>query len=145
MEMTPTSVTGAVRRINPDSMLKSPAFTQVIEVSGPARTIYVGGQDAVDRSGAVVGKDDIVKQAEQVVMNLSAALRGAGAGLEDLVKLTIYVVQGQPIQPAYEAWLRMWGDRTGPPTVSVVYVAALGRPEYLLEIDAVAVVPLSGT
>ncbi len=142
MDMTVTTTTGRVKHLNPDSMMKSPAFSQVIAVSGNARTIYVGGQNSVDRIGRVVGVGDIGKQAEQVMKNLKTALHAADADLEDIVKMTIYVVQGQPLEPGYEAFLRAWGIREERPTISVLYVAALGRPEVLLEIDAIAVVPL---
>ncbi len=55
-----------VRYINPDGLPKSDAFTNVIVVTGSVRTVYVGGQDAVDESGAIVGKGDIRAQAQQV-------------------------------------------------------------------------------
>lgn len=139
--MAVTTTLGKVKHLNPDSLMKSPAFSQVIEVSGQARTIYIGGQDPVDRIGRVVGIGDIGKQSEQVMRNIKAALQAADADLENIVKLTIYIVQGQPLEPGYEAFLRAWGNREKPPTVTVIYVAGLGRPEVLLEIDAVAVVP----
>jgi len=141
--MAMTTSASRVKHLNPDGMMKNPAFSQAIEVTGPVKTVYVGGQNAVDRTGAVVGKDDLGKQTEQVMLNISAALRAAGARLEDIVKMTVYLVQGQPLESGFEAYRRAWGDRGAPPTVTVVYVAALGRPEYLVEIDAVAVVPLA--
>jgi enamine deaminase RidA (YjgF/YER057c/UK114 family) len=136
---------GNVEYLNPDSLIKNPAFTQVISVTAPAKTIYVGGQDAVDgATGSVVGKGDIKAQTEQVLKNLEIALAAAGAGLEHVVKYTIYLVQGQPLMPAFEVYQRVWGNRPNPPTVSMMYVAGLANPDYLLEIDAIAVVPESG-
>jgi len=131
-----------MRHINPDTMYRSPAFSQVIEVTGPVRTIYIGGQDAVDRTGNIIGIGDIEKQAEQVVKNLQSALKAADAGLEHLVKCTIYLVQGQPVEPGYQAFRRVWGERKNPPTVTFLYVAGLARPEFLLEIDAIAAAPI---
>ena len=68
-----TSTPGQVQHINPDDLSKNPAFTQVIVVTGPVKTIYIGGQDAVDASGAIVGKGDIRGQVEQVFKNLQTA------------------------------------------------------------------------
>jgi enamine deaminase RidA (YjgF/YER057c/UK114 family) len=65
-----TSTHGQVQYINPDDLSKNPAFTQVVTVSGPGKTIYIGGQDAVDASGTIVGKGDIKAQVEQVFKNL---------------------------------------------------------------------------
>jgi enamine deaminase RidA (YjgF/YER057c/UK114 family) len=130
-----------VEHINPEGLMRNPAFTQVISVAGPARTIYVGGQNAVDASRNIVGRGDLREQARQAVQNLRVALEGAGAGLEHLVACTIHLVQGQPLQPAFEAWMSAWGARPNPPTVTVLFVAGLANPEFLIEIDAVAVVP----
>ncbi len=57
---------GAVEHLNPDGLLRSLAFTQVVTVSGPAKTVYVGGQNAVDETGAVVGEGDIAVQMTKV-------------------------------------------------------------------------------
>lgn len=130
-----------VEHLNPDTLMRNPAFTQAIAVSGPARTIYVGGQNAVDASLRIVGRGDVREQARKAVENLALALAAAGAGLEHLVKCTIHLVQGQPLQPAFEAWMSAWGARPNPPTVTVLFVSGLANPEFLIEIDAIAVVP----
>ena len=92
-----TSIHGQVQHLNPDGLSKNPAFTQVVAVTGPVKTIYIGGQDAVDASGAIIGKGDIKQQAEQVLKNLQTALRANGAELEHIIKWNVYVVQGQPL------------------------------------------------
>jgi hypothetical protein len=46
----------SVRHLNPDQLIKNPAFTQVGSISGPVRTVYVGGQNAVSASGDIIGK-----------------------------------------------------------------------------------------
>ena len=130
-----------VQHINPDSLNKNPAFTNVIVVTGSAKTIYIGGQDAVDGSGNIVGKGDLKAQAEQVFKNLEAALSAAGAGLEHVIKWNLYIVQGQPIQPGLEVFQRVWGRRPNPPTITGLFVAGLAHPDFLLEMDAIAVVP----
>jgi enamine deaminase RidA (YjgF/YER057c/UK114 family) len=133
---------GSVQHLNPDGLAKNPAFTQVVAVSGATRTVYVGGQDAVDASGAIVGKGDIKAQAEQVLHNIQTALAAAGARLEHVIKWNVYIVQGQPLQPGFEVFQRVWGRRPNPPTITGLFVAGLAHPDFLLEIDAVAVVPL---
>ena len=135
---------GMVEHLKPEGLADNPAFTQVIAVTGPVKTIYIGGQDAVDASGQIVGKGDMRAQAEQVFANLQTALAAAGAGLEHVVKWNIYVVQGQPLQPGFEVFQRVWGRRPNPPTITGMFVAALANPDFLVEIDAVAVVPLEG-
>jgi enamine deaminase RidA (YjgF/YER057c/UK114 family) len=133
-----------VEHINPDNMHKNPAFTQAIAVSGPAKTIYVGGQDAVDAAGNIVGKGDIQAQTVQVLENVQKALAAAGAGLEHVIKWNVYLVQGQPLAPGFAAFQRAWGQRSNPPTITMMYVAGLAHPDFLVEIDAVAVLPIAG-
>ena len=65
---------GSVRYINPDSLIKNPAFTNVVVVEGNVKTVHIGGQDALNASGEIVGKGDIVAQVEQILANLRAAL-----------------------------------------------------------------------
>ncbi len=132
---------GRVQYLNPDGLLKNPAFTQVVAVTGAAKTIYVGGQDAVDASGKVVGKGDLAAQAQQIFRNLQTALAAAGAGLEHIIKWNIYVVHGQPTQEGVEVFRRVWAERPNPPLVTLVYVSGLAHPDFLMELEAIAVVP----
>ena len=132
---------GPVQHLNPDGLSKNPAFTQAIVVTGAAKTIYLGGQDAVDKSGKIVGKGDLKAQTEQILKNIQAALAAAGAQPEHVVKWNIYVVQGQSVQQGYAAFQSVWGNLPNPPVITVVFVASLGHPDFLAEIDAIAVVP----
>ena len=136
-----THVRGEVRYINPDGLPKNPAFTNVVTVTGPAKTIYIGGQDAVDATGAIVGKGDLKAQTEQILKNIQAALAAGGAQPEHVVKWNIYVLQGQSVQEGYAAFQSVWGNPPNPPVITVVFVAGLGHPDFLAEIDAIAVVP----
>lgn len=135
------STYGQVQHLNPDTLSKNPAFTNVIRVTGPVRTIYIGGQDSVNTEGKIIGKGDIKQQVEQVLNNLQAALRAANAELEHIIKWNIYVVQGQPIQPAFEVFQRIWGRRPNPPAITMMFVVGLANPDFLVEMDAIAVVP----
>jgi enamine deaminase RidA (YjgF/YER057c/UK114 family) len=130
-----------IERLNPEGMHRSPAFSQAVVVSGPSRTIYVGGQNAVDASGQVVGLGDLAAQTTQAVNNLRTALAAAGATFEHLVKMTIHLVAPQDVRPAFEAWMKAGGAGLQPPTVTMLLVVGLGHPDWLIEIDAIAVVP----
>jgi enamine deaminase RidA (YjgF/YER057c/UK114 family) len=89
LHLMTTSIPGHVEHINPDGLSKNPAFTQVVTVTGPGKTIYIGGQDSVDASGTIVGKGDIKQQVEQVFKNLQSALKASGAELEHIIKWNI--------------------------------------------------------
>ena len=132
---------GEVKYINPDSLPKNPAFTNVVTVTGSVKTIYVGGQDALDSSGAIVGKGDLKAQTEQILKNIEAALAAGGAQWEHVVKWNIYVVQGQSVQEGFAAFQIIRGNQPNPPAISVMFVAGLAHPDFLAEMDAIAVVP----
>lgn len=132
---------GEVAFLNPEGLHSNPAFSQAAIVSGPVRTVFVGGQNAVDGQGNVIGQGDIGLQAEQVAKNIQTVLAAAQARPEHVVKWTIYVVAGQPAGPAYAAFRKVWGTPANPPLISVVFVSALAHPDFLLEVEAMAVVP----
>lgn len=128
-----------VQHINPEALHSNPAFTQAILVPAGARTLLIGGQNAVDKAGAVVGKGDVAAQSAQALRNLKAVLDAADARLEDLVKVTVVIDQHADHRAAFGAWMRFWGPRSNPPTVTVLRVAGLANPDYLIEIEAQAV------
>lgn len=131
----------SVEYLNPDGLHQNPAFTNVVVVTGSAKTIYIGGQNGVNASGEIVGQGDLKAQAVQVFKNLQTALAAAGASLEHVIKWNIYVVQGQPLHPGFEAFQEVWGNRPNPPAITMMVVAGLANPDFLIELDAVAVVP----
>ena len=131
-----------IQRINPDTMHKNPAFTQVATVTNPSKWIFVGGQNGVDATGKVVGKD-IASQSAQAYRNVITALEAAGASLQDVFKMTIYIVQGQDLRAGFAAVQAVQAQQkaqVAPPTVSGIFVAGLAHPDYLIEIEAVAAV-----
>jgi enamine deaminase RidA (YjgF/YER057c/UK114 family) len=105
--------------------------------------VYIGGQNALDASGTIIGKGDLKAQTEQVLKNIQAALSAGGARLEHVIKWNLYVVQGQPLQAGFEVFQQFWGRRTDPPAITMAFVAGLANPDFLLEMDAIAVVPES--
>jgi enamine deaminase RidA (YjgF/YER057c/UK114 family) len=134
--------TGSVRYVDPEGLNKNPAFTNVVVVEGPARTVYVGGQDSVDASGNIVGKGDLAAQTEQVLANVRAALAAGGARPEHVIKWNLLVVEGLSLQEGFSAFQRAWVATPNPPTITMAYVAGLANPDFLVEMDAIAVVPL---
>lgn len=128
-----------VSHINPAGLHANPAFTQVVRVSAGADTVYVGGQNGVDASGAVVAPD-IAGQTRQALENLQRCLTAAGATPADVVKWTILVVDGAPLQDGFAAFGEVWGQRPDPPVITLAVVAGLGVPGALVEIEAVAAV-----
>lgn len=135
---------GLVQHINPDGLSKNPAFSQAVVVTGPAKTIYVGGQYAVDGSGNIVGEGEVGRQTEQVLANIQTALQACGADLGDVVKGNVPVVAGQLLQASFEAFMRAWGRRPDTPAITAAFVSGLARPEFLVDMDAVAVVEERG-
>lgn len=135
--MTPT-----VQHLNPEGLHKNPAYSQAVATTGNVKTVYVGGQNSVDAQGNVVGKGDLKAQSAQAIRNVQTALSAGGARLEHVIKWNVYIVQGQPLAPGFEAFQSAWGNRPNPPAVSVMFVAGLAHPDFLVEIDAIAAVPL---
>lgn len=121
-------------------LAQNPAYSHVAVTSG-ARTIYTAGQVANDETGATVGAGDLAAQTEQVLRNLGRALEAAGASFADVVKITTYVVDYKPEHRAIigKARAPFFAGRA-PPASTLVGVKALAMPEWLIEIEAVAVV-----
>ena len=130
-----------VQYVNPETLNKNPAFTNVVVVSGSVKTIYVGGQDSVDASGTIVGQGDFQAQSAQVLKNVEAALAAAGADLYHLIKWNMFVVQGQDLRAGLAVFQKVWGNRPNPPAITFAFVAGLANPDFLIEMDAIAVVP----
>ncbi len=130
-----------VKFLNPQGMHVNPAFSQAAVVSGEVRTVYVGGQNAVNARGEIVGVGDLGVQAAQIFDNLETALKAAGAGLSHIVKWSVYVCEGQSPEPAFAVFQQRWAGRADPPLITVLYVSALAHPDFLMEIEATAVLP----
>jgi enamine deaminase RidA (YjgF/YER057c/UK114 family) len=134
-------MTTQIQHINPPGLFRNPAFSQAVVTQGKGKTVYIGGQDAVNTQGQVVGIGDIGAQTKQVMQNLQTALEACGASFENIVKLTIFIVQGQDLRQGFMASQQYLGGLKNPPAISGVFVAALARPEYLVEVEAIAFIP----
>jgi len=99
----------------------------------------------VDASGKIVGKGDLKGQVFQVFKNIQEALKAAGAGLEHVIKWNVYLVEGQSLERGFEVFQEVWGSRPNPPAITGMFVSGLANPDFLVEMDAVAVLPLDST
>lgn len=127
-----------IRRINPSSLSQPNGYTHVVEGSG-GRTLYISGQVALDSTGAMVGAGDFAAQTEQVFANLRRALASAGATFTDVVKLTILTTDASKLSVLREIRAR-YIDRAHIPASTFMEVRGLARSEWLIEIEAIAVV-----
>ena len=127
------------RHINPDGLVRHPAFSHAVVVEQPSKTIYVGGQNGVGADGEVVGPT-IAEQTVQAFRNLAAVLESEGAGLADVATWSIAVVEGQDIGEGFAAFQQVWDPADPPPAITVHVVSGLAAPDFLVEVDAVAVV-----
>ena len=112
-------------------------------VLGTGRFVAVSGQCAFAEDGTVVGVDDPAAQARQVFANLRRCLAAAGASFDDVIKLTYFVTDIAHL-PAVRAARDEVIDPVRQPSSSAVQVAALIRPELLVEIEAFAILPDAG-
>ncbi|KNB50166.1 RidA family protein [Streptomyces caatingaensis] len=123
--------------IAPDGVASGNGYAHV--VAGAGRFVAVSGQVALDERGRVVGEGDVAAQTRQVFENLRRCLAAAGASFADVVKLTYFVTDIADL-PAIRAVRDGFVDAARPPASSAVQVAALFRPELVLEVEALAVV-----
>ena len=125
--------------INPDGLPVPSTYTHVVVATG-TKLVFVAGQEPEDEHGKLVGRGDLAAQARQVFANLGRALAAAGALPKHVAKITIYVVDYQrdyhlPI--IEEARVTLFGDHKA---ADVVVGIATLSPDYLIEVDAVAVI-----
>jgi enamine deaminase RidA (YjgF/YER057c/UK114 family) len=132
-------VAADIRFINPENLVRSPAYTQVVEVAAPGRTIYVSGQLGTTRDGKLVG-GDFAAQAEQVFQNLKAALAAAGAGFADVVKMVSYLKDVAHLPMLREARTRHLNLAALPASTTIGGIG-FALEGALLEIEVIAVVP----
>lgn len=132
-----------IRFINPDALTKPPTYTQVVEVTGPGRTVFISGQLATDRDGTLVSRD-FRAQAEQVFENLQAALAAVGASFKDVVKINSYLAD-----IAHLAILREvragYLNAAALPASTTLGGASFAREGALLEIEVVAALPVGSS
>jgi len=113
-----------------------PRYSQGILADG-GKLLFIAGQTASDKDGNVVGKSDIEAQTHQVFKNLSAVLGEAGGSLDNLVMTTTYITD-RKYREGYNR-VRQQYYKANPPTSTLVIISGLAHPDYLIEINGVAV------
>ena len=128
-----------IRFINPDTLTKPPTYTQVVEVTGPGRTVYISGQLATGRDGGLVSRD-FRAQALQVFENLKAALAAVGATFKDVVKVNSYLadIAHLPILREVRAG---YLNAAALPASTTLGGSSFAREGALLEVEVVAALP----
>jgi 2-iminobutanoate/2-iminopropanoate deaminase len=127
--------------VNPNSLFQSlpHGFSQVVIASG-RKMVFVSGQTAWDARKNIVGGDSVLEQARQAFRNLEKAIEAAGGTLKDIVALRIYIVDYQAESgTAVGTALREFFAPKNPPASTWIGVWALAVPEFLIEIEATAV------
>ncbi|OLZ50126.1 hypothetical protein BS329_20760 [Amycolatopsis coloradensis] len=128
----------SLRHIDPEGLHPVPGVLSHAVVVPEAGLVYLSGQVAWNPAGELVGAGDHGRQAQQIVRNIDIALAAAGTDRSHVVKETIYIADYSPdvVQPIIDALRK--GVTTPPPAQTIVGVATLYSPEFLLEIDIVA-------
>jgi enamine deaminase RidA (YjgF/YER057c/UK114 family) len=134
----------AVQLLNPEGLPQPDHYRQVAVATG-TRTVYMAGQVSRAATGEPVGAGDLAAQVEQAYLNVGTALSAAGATFDDVAKVTLYIVDWSPEKLAdLGAGVARAGERLGVELikpVTLLSVAALGEPDLLVEVEAVAVLP----
>lgn len=129
------------RLSNPTTIHKPNGYSHVAEIAS-GKIVYIAGQVALNRDGQLVGKDDFAAQVEQVFANVGEALKSAGGSFADLVKLNFFCAER--VDRGQLAVVRSTRDRyvntQAPPVSTFVFVSSLVNPDWMIELEAVAVV-----
>jgi enamine deaminase RidA (YjgF/YER057c/UK114 family) len=126
-----------IELISPNAMHKPAGYSHLAKVNF-GKPLFIAGQVALDPAGNLMGAGDFRAQARQVFENLKTAVEAVGGSFRDIVKLNVYVVD-RSLLPQYREIRDLYIDVQHPPASTAVEVAALFRPEFLIEVDAVAV------
>ena len=132
-----TQVGAAIERMNPQGLSTPTGYSHVVTARG-GKTIYIAGQVAFDAKGQLVGKGDLAAQTRQVFENLSVALKAAGATFANVVKANTYMRDASQVAVVREIRAKyQTGDL---PASTLVEVPRLANPDFLIEIEVIAVV-----
>jgi enamine deaminase RidA (YjgF/YER057c/UK114 family) len=129
-----------VRHSNPPGMTQPAAYSQVVEINGPHRLIFVAGQTGVDASGKAA--QGFRAQAVQAFTNIKTALASVGGSMDHVVRLTTYLTDIQQDADAYrEVRASFLPNKSALPASTLLQVVRLADPSYLIEVDAIAILP----
>lgn len=127
-----------IQRLNPPTLSKPTGYSHATLVTA-GRQLHISGQVALNVAGEIVGKGDLAAQADQVYQNLLAALAAAGADMRHVFKIVTYVVDLDPARAADIRKVRLRYLAEGEyPASTMVGTTALVHPDFLIEIEAIA-------
>jgi enamine deaminase RidA (YjgF/YER057c/UK114 family) len=130
----------AIEFLNPTELCPTFGWTHVVSSRG-GKTIHISGQVGIDAAGKVVAKGDLKAQTEQAFRNIEIALKSVGATFADVVKTSLFVVGLKPEHvPIIREVRGRYVSTKHPPASTLVGVSALVGPDWLIEIEATAVV-----
>lgn len=119
-------------------------YSHALKITGGSNLLMLAGQLAVDEDGKLVGAGDFERQARQVYRNIALILQSAGGHLQDVVRYTVYLTRREDGAAFMKVRSKVFADLPGEapiPTSTLVYVTGLVSPEFLIEIEATAVLP----
>ena len=127
--------------VNPPTLAKPAGYSHGFEVQG-GKTLYMAGQVATDKAGTVVGKGDLVTQFRQVCENMKALLLARGGQMNDIVKLTMYVLSKADYKAKAKDIGLVYKEYFGRhfPAMTLVEVKGLYDDDCAIEIEGIAVV-----
>ena len=127
--------------LNPKELNTPRFYSHAVAIENATKLVYVSGQVSWDATGNVVGKGDMRAQSEQVFGNVTAALKAAGAGWDDVIKMNGYMVgMNAERVGAYREVRTRFLKEGALPASTLVGVEALVHPDLLLEVEVVAVI-----
>jgi 2-iminobutanoate/2-iminopropanoate deaminase len=133
--------TSIIKFINPSTVAAPKGYSHSVQVDlGNCKMLLTSGQVALDKQGNLVGKGDLSKQTEQVFTNIKNIVEEAGGNMDDLVKISFYIIdvgQIQIIRNVRDKFINV----KKPPASTLVQVSKLFRDDLLIEIEATAIIP----
>lgn len=130
--------------LNPPTLFNSLqyGFSQIVTTTG-SKTVHLSGQVAWNAQQEIVGVDDLAEQTRQTFRNIETALKAAGASMNDVASMRIYIVDRVMDQnECVSTVLLEWFTQETAPATTWIGVQSLARPEFLIEVEAVAVTNL---
>jgi len=114
-------------------------FSQAVEIEAKGRLVFISGMTSRRADGTIAGLGDIEAQTRQVCENLKAAVEAAGGTMDDICRVDVYVRNMEHFEKIHK--VRREYFKSPPPASTMVEVTKMTSPDYLIEINAIAVIP----
>ena len=124
-----------VQFINPAAIHTPTGYSHVAKAGN---LVSIAGQLSIDKDGNVVGEGDIQAQTKQALSNLEEAIKASGGAKEDIAAIRVYMTNRDDLEGMRQARAGFWEGT--PPASTLLFISGLVRPEFLIEIEALAVV-----